>query len=171
MLVGNQPDRGCNSPSRESELTSLWSFSARAFDQPTQEAKQMATDTAETSVSDTSVGAASRPPDEWHRIHWGQAERRVRRLQTRIAQATQVGKWGKVKALQRLLTHSFSGKALAVRRVTENTGRRTPGVDGETWKTPEQKMTAIHALRQRGYQARPLRRVYIPKSSGATRFL
>jgi hypothetical protein len=32
MLVGNQPDRGCNSPSRESELTSLWSFSARAFD-------------------------------------------------------------------------------------------------------------------------------------------
>ena len=63
----------------------------------------------------------------------------VRRLQIRIAQATQAGKWGKVKALQRLLTHSFSGKALAVRRVTENTGKRTPGVDGQTWKTPEQK--------------------------------
>jgi RNA-directed DNA polymerase len=61
----------------------------------------------------------------------------------RIAQATQAGKWGKVKALQRLLTHSFSGKALAIRRVTENTGKRTPGVDGEIWKTPEQKAAAI----------------------------
>ena len=126
----------------------------------------MATDTAETSVSEPSVGAASHQPDEWLQINWGQAERRARRLQTRIAQATQAGKWGRVNALQRLLTHSFSGKALAVRRVTENTGRRTPGVDGETWKTPEQKMTAIHTLRQRGYQPRPLRRVYIPKSSG-----
>jgi len=39
----------------------------------------------------------------------------VRRLQARIVKATQEGKRGKVKALQRLLTHSFSGKALAVR--------------------------------------------------------
>jgi RNA-directed DNA polymerase len=50
--------------------------------------------------------------------------------------------------------------------VTENTGKRTPGVDGEIWKTPEQKMTAIEALHQPGYRPRPLRRVYIPKSSG-----
>lgn len=71
--------------------------------------------------------------------------------------------------MQRLLTHSFSGKALAVRRVTENTGKRTPGVDGETWKTPEQKMTAIDRLHQRGYQPQPLRRISIPKSNGAQR--
>jgi RNA-directed DNA polymerase len=87
----------------------------------------------------------------------------------RIAQATQAGKWGKVKALQRLLTHSISGKVLAVRRVTENTGKRTPGVDGQTWKTPEQKMAAIPLLRQRGYHPQPLRRIYIPKSNGAQR--
>jgi hypothetical protein len=31
--------------------------------------------------------------------------------------------------LQRLLTCSFSGKALAVKRVTENKGKRTSGVD------------------------------------------
>ena len=89
----------------------------------------------------------------------------MRRLQARIVQATQEGKWGKVKALQRLLTHSFSGKALAVRRVTENTGKRTPGVDGETWKTPEQK-GSHYTLAARGYHPRPLRRVYIPKSNG-----
>ena len=67
----------------------------------------------------------------------------VRRLQARIVKATQEGRWGKVKALQRLLTHSFSGKALAVRRVTENKGRDTPGVDKVIWNTPEKKATAI----------------------------
>nr|WP_234704715.1 reverse transcriptase N-terminal domain-containing protein [Sinorhizobium meliloti] len=38
---------------------------------------------------------------------------------------------GKVQALQRLLTRSQSGKMLAVKRVTENRGKRTPGVDGK----------------------------------------
>jgi len=131
----------------------------------------MTTETTEVSTSDPSVGATTDTTLGWHQINWRHAERTVRRLQTRIAQATQAGKWSKVKALQRLLTHSLSGKALAVRRVTENTGKRTPGVDGETWKTPEQKTAAIGSLQQRGYHPRPLRRVYIPKSNGATRIL
>jgi RNA-directed DNA polymerase len=129
----------------------------------------MTMETTETNVSDPSIGATTDPTLTWHQINWRRAERNVRRLQTRIAQATQAGKWGRVKALQHLLTHSFSGKALAVRRVTENTGKRTPGVDGATWKTPAQKMTAIWSLRQRGYRPRPLRRVYIPKSNGGQR--
>jgi RNA-directed DNA polymerase len=129
----------------------------------------MTTEPTEMNTSDPSVGATADHPLTWHQINWRHAERTVRRLQIRIAQATQAGKWGKVKALQRLLTRSFSGKALAIRRVTENTGKRTPGVDGETWKTPEQKMTALLALRQRGYRPQPLRRVYIPKSNGARR--
>jgi len=129
----------------------------------------MTTETTEARASDPSVGATTDLPLDWHQINWRHAERTVRRLQTRIAQATQEGKWNKVKALQRLLTRSFSGKALAVRRVTENTGKRTPGVDGEIWKTPEQKTTAIRTLHQRGYHPQPLRRVYIPKSNGAQR--
>src|SRR5438105_15013094 len=129
----------------------------------------MTTETTEVFALDPSVGASTDRPLDWHQINWRRAERNVRRLQIRIAQATQACKWGKVKALQRLLTHSFSGKALAVRRVTENTGKRTPGVDGEVWKTPEQKTTAIGTLQQRGYHPQPLRRVYIPKSNGAQR--
>ncbi len=129
----------------------------------------MTTETTEALTSDPSVGAPTDRTLAWHQINWRRAERTVRRLQARIAQATQAGKWGKVKALQRLLTHSLSGKALAVRRVTENTGKRTPGVDGVSWKTPEQKATAISRLRQRGYHPQPLRRVYIPKSNGAQR--
>ena len=83
-------------------------------------------------------------------------------------QATKASRWGKVRALQRLLTHSYSGKVLAVRRVTENNGKKTPGVDKEIWDTPEKKTQAVHALKRRGYQPQPLRRVYIPKSDGRT---
>jgi RNA-directed DNA polymerase len=115
------------------------------------------------------AGAASHATVDWHAIDWQRVHRNVRRLQARIVQATQEGRWGKVRALQRLLTHSFSGKALAVRRVTENQGKRTPGVDRETWGTPAKKARAVRALRQRGYRPRPLRRVYIPKKHGKRR--
>lgn len=82
----------------------------------------------------------------WHAIGWQKAHENVCRLQARIVKATQAGKWRKVKALQRLLPHSFSGKALAVKRVTENQGKRTPGVDGEIWDTPAKRAAAIHSL-------------------------
>src|ERR1700694_1475586 len=85
----------------------------------------------------------------WQGINWANVHRQVRRLQARIVKAIQEGRWNKVKALQRLLTHSFSGKALAVKRVTENHGKDTPGVDGVPWSTPRQKMTAVRSLRQR----------------------
>ena len=114
------------------------------------------------------VGAASSEAAEWYAIEWPAIQRNVRRLQVRIAQATKAGKWGKVRALQQLLTHSYSGKVLAVRRVTENTGKKTPGVDQEIWDTSEKKMQAVQALKRRGYQPQPLRRVYIPKSDGKT---
>jgi RNA-directed DNA polymerase len=115
------------------------------------------------------AGAVSHATDDWHAIDWQKVNQNVRRLQARIVKATQAGRWGKVKALQRLLTRSFSGKALAVKRVTENQGKRTAGVDKETWNTPTAKQQAIGKLKQRGYQPQPLRRVYIPKSNGKMR--
>jgi RNA-directed DNA polymerase len=105
----------------------------------------------------------------WHGIDWAGCHRQVRRLQARIVKAVQEGRWGKVKALQWLLTHSFSGKAIAVKRVTENQGKKTPGVDGATWPTPEAKSQAVLSLVRRGYQPLPLRRAHIPKSNGKTR--
>ena len=113
--------------------------------------------------------AASHAEVDWHAIDWQKVNQNVRRLQARIVKATQEGKWGKVKALQHLLTHSFSGKALAVKRVTENQGKKTPGVDGETWSTQEAKTAAVKSLKRRGYQSKPLRRVYIPKANGKMR--
>ena len=115
------------------------------------------------------VCASSRRTVQWPDIDWVQCRRNVRRLQMRIVKATQEGRWSKVKALQRLLTGSFSGKALAVKRVTENEGRKTAGVDRQVWSTPETKAQAVHHLNRRGYKPLPLRRVYIPKSSGKMR--
>src|SRR5205823_10804805 len=100
----------------ESEQASSGSLSTRELGKPTKEAKQM------TAV--TTAGAAPHSSVDWHSIDWAKAHRNVSRLQARIVQATKAGRWGKVKALQRLLTHSFSGKALAVRRVTENHGTK-----------------------------------------------
>jgi RNA-directed DNA polymerase len=105
----------------------------------------------------------------WDGINWAKVQRHVRGLQTRMVKASQAGRHNKVKALQWLLTHSFSGKALAVKRVTENQGRNTPGVDKVTWKTPEAKTNAIASLKRRGYSPLPLRRVFIPKKNGKTR--
>src|SRR5437879_2003374 len=139
--------------SRESGPTSLGSFFTKESGKPTREARQM--------TADSSVGAVSGAEVNWHAIDWQMVHRNVRRLQVRIVKATKAGRWGKVKALQHLLTHSLSGKALAVRRVTENQGKRTPGVDGITWDRPQQKADAIQKLRHHGYHALPLRRVYI----------
>ena len=114
------------------------------------------------------VGAVSSEAAEWYAIDWQAILHNVRRLQVRIGKAVREGRRGKVRALQRLLTHSYNGKVLAVRRVTENQGKKTPGVDRKIWDTPEKKIQAVHELRRRGYQPQPLRRVYIPKSDGKT---
>jgi RNA-directed DNA polymerase len=90
----------------------------------------------------------------------------VRRLQRRIAQAQQQGKTRKVRALQFILTRSYSARCLAVRRVTENSGQRTPGVDGQKLDTPEKKAQAVNNLSREDYQPQPLKRVYIPKNDG-----
>ncbi len=105
----------------------------------------------------------------WSSINWKRVEQNVRRLQIRIAKATREGKPREMKALQRFLTRSFGGRALAVRRVTENTGKRTPGVDGELWSTPQEKWDANRSLNRQGYKPSPLRRVYIPKANGKKR--
>jgi RNA-directed DNA polymerase len=112
---------------------------------------------------------ASPPEVHWDAIDWPTIERQVLRLQMRIAKATRDGRWGKVNSLQWLLTHSYAAKLLAVRRVTQNAGRKTAGVDGIVWKTAAQKYQAARSLQRRSYKTLPLRRIYIPKRNGKLR--
>ena len=63
---------------------------------------------------------ASSPSSIWDAIDWRPIIECVQRLQMRIAKATREGRWGKVRALQWLLTHSSAAKLLAVRRVVSS---------------------------------------------------
>jgi RNA-directed DNA polymerase len=123
------------------------------------------------SAAERLAGAAPRCVPDWHSIDWRKVWQTVRRLQARIVKAVAEGRWNKVKALVYLLTHSYSGRALAILRVVSNSGAKTPGVDGVLWNTPEAKSAAFSTLRRHGYQPQPLRRVYIPKSNGKRRGL
>jgi RNA-directed DNA polymerase len=77
----------------------------------------------------------------------------------------------KARALQCILTRSQSGRGVAVKRVPEKHGRRTPGVDGVIWHTAAQQAAAGAELRHRDYHPQPLRRVSIPKRDGRKRGL
>ena len=105
----------------------------------------------------------------WSKIDWKKVETGVKALQTRIAKATKEQKWNLVKRLTYLLTHSFYAKLLAVRKVTTNKGKRTPGVDGELWNTDESKEEAVFRLTDKRYNAKPLRRVLIEKKGKTTK--
>lgn len=112
------------------------------------------------SCSTTRRKSLERLPDaaqletQWKSINWKKAEAEVNRLQARIAKATQEKKWNTVKRLQYLLTHSYYAKALAVRKVTTNKGKNTPGVDKEVWSTPSSKMRGALTLTDKRYKAK-----------------
>jgi RNA-directed DNA polymerase len=113
--------------------------------------------------------SASPDSAQWQSIDWKSVEPHVLKLQMRIAKATREGKHGKAKALQWILTHSRSAKLLAVKRVSKNKGSRTPGIDGVIWNTDARRMKAVNQLSRKAYQAKPLKRIYIPKKNGKLR--
>src|ERR1700685_3996489 len=90
--------------------------------------------------------ALSHGPDNWHAIDWRRVERNVRGMQIRIAKATRKSDWRRVKALQRLLSRTLSAKLHAVRRVTQNQGARTAGVDRELWNSPESRWQSANPV-------------------------
>lgn len=118
------------------------------------------------------IGNDAAPLDEqqnWHSIDWKRVYVFVGKTQMCIAQAMTDKDFRRVARLTRSLIRSWQAKALAVRRVTENQGKRTSGVDCVLWDTPTKKWNAISCLNPNGYRARPLRRVYIPKANGKER--
>jgi len=115
------------------------------------------------------AGALIDDARKWISIDWNHARRQVRRLQVRIAKAVKENRWNKVRSLQYLISRSFYARLLAVKRVTSNKGKKTPGVDGVLWKGARAKWRAVYSLRRRGYKPQPLRRIYIPKKNGKKR--
>ena len=94
---------------------------------------------------------------QWKHFPWNKARSYVNRLQKRIAKAVKEGKHRLASRLQYVLTHSYYAKALAVKKVTENKGKRTAGVDGVRWKSSHERMRATISLTDKGYKAKPWR--------------
>jgi RNA-directed DNA polymerase len=105
----------------------------------------------------------------WQFIRWQRVVHRVKYLQSRIVKAVKAKRWNLVKILQSLLSSSYASKLLAIRRITENSGKRTAGIDGQLWNTPIAKYEAIAQLQSHGYKPSAVRRIKIPKSNGKLR--
>ena len=120
---------------------------------------------------DTGGAVVNGPEDllDWDAIRWRPQEGRVQRLRQRIFKATQAGDLKQVRNLQKLMLRSRANTLVSVRRVTQrNTGRHTPGVDGQVALTAQDRAALAMLLHRQGGPGRalPVRRVYIPKKGG-----
>ena len=106
---------------------------------------------------------------KWSEIDCDKAKKKVNKLQSKIAKVTERGRWNLVKKLQHLLTNSLFALYIAVKKVSSNKGKNTPGVDGKLLKTVKEKEEVIISLKTKKYKSSPLRRIYIPKKNGKKR--
>jgi RNA-directed DNA polymerase len=109
---------------------------------------------------------------DWDAIDWCIHEGHVRRLRQRIFKATQDGDLKRVRSLQKLMLRSRSNTLISVRQVTQrNAGRATAGVDGQVALTSGDRAELVERLHHhdRPGQARPVKRVFIPKANGKQR--
>lgn len=122
-------------------------------------------------VSEHNVNSCA-PCDDgkgWCEFDFTSATHHVQKQQWRIEKALIEGEFSKVAYLQNLLIHSHSAKMLAVKAVTSNRGKYTPGIDDVLWISHRDKYNAALSLVRRGYTPRPLKRIYIPKRNGDVR--
>ncbi len=105
---------------------------------------------------------------DWSQINWNQVRKVVRNLRQRIFRARKLGQWKQLRRLQKLLIKSRANLLLSTRQITQvNDGKQTAGVDKEVINAPRERVKLVNSWEMP--QAKPTRRVYIPKANGKKR--
>ena len=126
----------------------------------------------DTEAISADVNGPTGGPVDWDAVSWRAVERDVQRLRQRIFTASKAGDLKKVRSLQKLMLRSRANTLVSVRRVTEdNAGRKTAGIDGKVVTTSFGKASLADWMSRQTepWHARPVRRVFIPKSNGKRR--
>ena len=107
----------------------------------------------------------------WLAVDFDIVEQSVKILQNRIVKAKLASRTRMVKKLQSLLVKSLNARILAVKRVSENKGKNTAGVDGKLLDTNIKKSKYVADLKIKlpDYKSMPLKRIEIPKKNGKLR--
>lgn len=111
---------------------------------------------------------------KWHQIDWKTVNLEVMVIQKQIIRAHLNHDHKMVKQLQWKLIRSFPCRAAAVRRIITNSGKKTPGIDGDIWDTHEKRYQGIkslgeHTQNPKAYKALRMKRIWIPKANGDKR--
>lgn len=109
---------------------------------------------------------AERQSLDWDLLPWQSIENSIRKLRRRIFRATQEQRRNEVRSLMKLMLRSYLNLLVSVRKVTQkNKGKNTAGVDGELAQTAKARLALVRRMSKYNlWQAKPARRVYIPKT-------
>ncbi|NEP91033.1 MAG: group II intron reverse transcriptase/maturase [Okeania sp. SIO2C2] len=107
----------------------------------------------------------------WSKIDWNLVNQYIDKMQNKIYLASKSGDYRSMRKLQHLCLKSFRFRLMATRKVTQdNTGKKTPGIDGLKSLSPKERLELAKKIRING-KAKKVRRVEIPKTNGKTRKL
>jgi RNA-directed DNA polymerase len=113
--------------------------------------------------------------EEWSSINWENINSSVKKLRGKIFQASKNNNYLYIHHLQNIMLHSDANLLIAIRRVTSiNVGKRTPGIDHMLIKTNEERWKMFLEIKSmskkdRLKEAKPVKRIYIPKPNGKIR--
>ena len=105
---------------------------------------------------------------------WNKVEDNVRKKQMDLVKLAEISSVVNVLKLQRHLATNLYFRLLAVKMVTTNKGAKTPGIDNQLLLSDGDKLAMVELLKNiiinpSTYTAKPVKRVFIPKTSGKLR--
>lgn len=104
----------------------------------------------------------------WSEIDWLLVNKNVVNLRRRIFDASVKNEYRKLRSLQRMMLKSKSNILYSIQCISNNSGSKTFGVDGEILDGPKDKLKYFYEISENGYLGRepsPTRRIYIKESN------